>query len=133
MQVNLAGNNIGGYYVEDRNIIGGVRYISTPEGPKAIADAMRVSQSLSSINFSSNKLMGDVTETGYVKASEVQGSSFNVGDKVIYEGKEMVVSKAKDRDGDIIKMKTLPDMAGINAIADAIVRGSLSKVFLPSF
>ena len=55
MQVNLAGNNIGGYYVEDRNIIGGVRYISTPEGPKAIADAMRVSQSLTEANLLQNE------------------------------------------------------------------------------
>ena len=68
--------------------------------------------------LSSNDLAGG-TETGNVKASKVQGSSFNVGDRVIYEGKDMIVSEGKDSDGDI-KMKTLHDMAGIMAIADAL-------------
>eukprot|EP00964_Phaeocystis_antarctica_P039982 scaffold22842_cov65-Phaeocystis_antarctica.AAC.1 len=40
-------------------------------------------------------------ETSYVKKSKVQGSSFEVGAKVTYEGREMTVSMAPDSDGDI--------------------------------
>ena len=72
----------------------------------------------SSLNLSSNNLCS-VTETDYIKASKVQGASFNVGDKVMYERKEMIVSQAKDSDGDI-KMTNLPDLSGVNAIADAL-------------
>jgi Ran GTPase-activating protein (RanGAP) involved in mRNA processing and transport len=69
-----------------------------------------------------------VNETGYIKASQVQGSSFNVGDKVVYQGKEMIVSKAKDRDGDL-KMTNLPDWSGLNALADAFrVNGALTSL-----
>ncbi|KOO34935.1 protein nlrc3-like protein, partial [Chrysochromulina tobinii] len=82
---------------------------------------------LTSLNLSSNNLCS-VTETGYIKASQVQGSSFNEGDIVVYQGKEMIVSKAKDRDGDI-KMTHLPDMSGLNALADAFrVNGSLTSI-----
>ena len=69
-----------------------------------------------------------MTETGYIKANQVQGSSFNEGDKVVYQGKDMIVSKAKDRDGDI-KMTSLPDMTGLNALADAFrVNGALTSL-----
>ena len=44
LQINLADNAIGGYYDYAEG-----EFISTPEGPKAIADAIRVSGSLSSI------------------------------------------------------------------------------------
>ena len=82
---------------------------------------------LTSLNLSSNNLCS-VTETGYIKASQVQGSSFNEGDIVVYQGKEMIVSKAKDRDGDI-KLTNLPDMSGLNALADAFrVSGSLTSI-----
>ena len=37
----------------------------------------------------------------YVKADLVQGTSFEVGDKVTYKGCEMIVSKGKDSDGEI--------------------------------
>ncbi|KOO32438.1 s-phase kinase-associated protein, partial [Chrysochromulina tobinii] len=81
---------------------------------------------LTSLNSSNN--LCSVTETGYIKASQVQGSSFNEGDIVVYQGKEMIVSKAKDRDGDI-KMTNLPDMSGLNALADAFrVSGSLTSI-----
>ena len=97
------------------------------EGGMVVAGLVPVMGSLTSLDLSSNSLCS-VTETGYIKASKVQGASFNVGDKVMYEGKEMIVSRAKDSDGDI-KMTNLPDLSGVNAIADALrVNGSLTSV-----
>ena len=96
-------------------------------GAKAVAEMASVMGSLTSLDLSSNSLCS-VTETGYIKASKVQGASFNVGDKVMYEGKEMIVSRAKDSDGDI-KMTNLPDLSGVNAIADALrVNGSMTRL-----
>jgi len=54
-----------------------------------------------------------VDETDYVNKSEVQGSSFEVGAKVTYEGREMTVSQAPDIDGDI----TMIDLSGVEALA----------------
>ena len=67
-------------------------------------------------------------ETDYVNQSEVQGQSFEIGAKVIYEGQEMIVSKAPDGDGDI-KMKSLPDLSWVLAIAEALkVNKSLQSI-----
>lgn len=44
----------------------------TAEGIKAVADAIGVSASLTSLNLRDNNL---ASETGYIKATEVQGSS----------------------------------------------------------
>ena len=96
-----------------------------PDGAKAVAALCAVAGSLTSIDLSSNNLTGVGTETDYVKASEVQGSSFNVGDEVTYKGQKMIVSKGKDSDGDI-KMKTVADLSGITALADAL-RASLTS------
>ena len=57
-----------------------------------------------------------LAETGYIKTSEVQGSSFEVGAKVTYQGREMTVSKAPDSDGDI-KMR---DMSEVLALAASL-------------
>ena len=46
----------------------------------------------------------------------MQGSSFEVGAKVTYEGREMTVSKAPNRNG-YIKMV---DMSGVFALAAAL-------------
>ena len=70
-------------------------------------------------SLASNNLAG---ETGYIKKSEVQGSSFEVGAKVTYEGCEMTVSMAPDSDGDM-KMIDLSgfmkmiDLSGFMALA----------------
>ena len=53
------------------------------------------------------------TETDYVNKSKVQGSSFEIGAKVTYEGREMTVRQAPDDDGDI-KMR---DLSGVLALA----------------
>ena len=42
-----------------------------------------------------------LADSGYVKASEVEGDSKEVGAKVVYQGREMVVSTGVDRDGDL--------------------------------
>ena len=99
----------------------------TSEGITAIADALRVNSALTSLNLSSNNLCS-VTETGYITitASEVQGSSFKEGDKVVYQGKEMIVSNAKETN----HIRIGPDiMTGLNALADAFrVNGGLTKI-----
>ena len=78
--------------------------------------------SLTDLNLASNKLAG---ETDYVNATKVQGSSFNVGDKVTYEGREMVISEGKGSDGDI----KMIDMSGIKALADSLaVNASLTAL-----
>ena len=58
----------------------------------------------------------NLAETGYIKKSEVQGSSFEVGAKVTYQGREMTVSKAPDSDGDIKML----DMSGVLALAASL-------------
>ena len=55
-------------------------------------------------------------ETDYVNKSKVQGSSFEVGAKVTYEGREMTVSKAPDKDGDI----KMVEMSAVFALAAAL-------------
>ena len=64
-------------------------------------------------SLAGNNLAG---ETGYIKKSEVQGSSFEVGAKVTYQGREMTVSKAPDVSGDI----KMVDMSGVFALAAAL-------------
>eukprot|EP00900_Chrysochromulina_parva_P019069 jgi/Chrpa1/27163/Chrysochromulina_OHIO_Genome00026158-RA len=51
-----------------------------PVGANAVAAMVAVTGALTSLNLSSNNLCS-VTETGYIKASQVLGSSFNEGDK----------------------------------------------------
>ena len=53
-----------------------------------------------------------VSETDYVKKDKVIGSSYEVGAKVTYEGREMIVSQAPDSDGDIKML----DYSGLWAI-----------------
>ena len=92
------------------------------EGEKPLADALRLNASVTSIDLSSNNL---ARETDYIKASKVQGTSFNVGDKVVYQGREMTISKGKDRDGDI----KMIDLSGVKELASAIgVNASITQV-----
>ena len=55
-------------------------------------------------------------ETGYVKVTAVQGPSFNVNDRVIYHGCEMIVSEAIDSDGEI----RMVNLMVVKALADAL-------------
>ena len=72
-------------------------------------------------SLANNNLAG---ETGYVKKSKVQGSSFEVGAKVTYEGREMTVSMAPDSDGDI-KMIAL---SGFMALAASLPECGLTSL-----
>ena len=90
-------------------------------GAKALAEALPFNASLTNLNLTSNNL-GD-GETGYVKADTVSSyvTKTYVGSKVIYQGREMIVSKGKNRDGDI-KMKPVAcDLSGVKALADALL------------
>ena len=55
-------------------------------------------------------------ETGYVNKDKVQGESFEVGVKVMYNGRQMTVSKAPDSDGDIKML----DLSAVFALCDAL-------------
>jgi hypothetical protein len=68
--------------------------------------------------LASNQLVLGGEETGYVKKSKVQGESFEIGAKVMYQGRKMIVTMAPDSDG-YIKMKPL-DLSGILALAEAV-------------
>ena len=60
------------------------------------------------------------SETGYVKATEVQGASKEVGAKVIYQGREMTVSKGIDVDGELL----MADYSGVIAFAEMLKSNS---------
>ena len=114
-QINLSSNQLCGLNWE-----GSGTY--TAEGITAIADALKVTASVTNLNLSNNNL---TSETGYVKATEVQGDSKEVGAKVIYQGREMTVSKGVDSDGEL-KMQ---DLTGVHAIAEALAgNASLTSV-----
>ena len=81
-------------------------------GIYAIADTLKVNGVLTTLNLSSNYLGSE----RYVKASKVEGESKKVGDKVIYEGREMTVSKGVDKDGDL----KVVDLSGMLAMSKAL-------------
>mgnify|MGYP001473868519 CR=1 FL=1 len=65
------------------------------------------------------------SETGYVKATEVQGESKEVGAKVIYQGREMTVSKGIDSDGEL----KMVDLSGVLVFADMLkINSTLTDV-----
>ena len=76
------------------------------------------------LSITSNSL----AETGYVKASEVEGESKEKGAKVVYKGREMTVSNilahhhlgddsdGHDSDGDLMMF----DLSGVMALAKMI-------------
>ena len=57
-----------------------------------------------------------VEETSCIKKSKVQGSSFEVGSKVTYQGRKMTVSQAPDKDGEIKML----DMSGVLALVASL-------------
>ena len=66
-QLNLARNEIGGYWDSEQQ-----KVISTPEGPKAIVDALLVHASLTALDVRINRL-GDEGEA--LLRQTVQGRS----------------------------------------------------------
>ena len=63
-------------------------------------------------------------ETVYIKTSEVQGPSFEVGAKVTYEGREMTVGTAPDSDGEMKMM----DLSGFMALAACLPECGLTSL-----
>ena len=61
-----------------------------------------------------------VSKTDYVKATEVQGESKEVGAKVIYQGREMTVSQGIDDDGEL----RMADYSGLDAFAEMLKSNS---------
>ena len=59
-------------------------------------------------------------ETGYIKASEVEGDSKEVGSKVFYNGREMVVTKGVDKDGELNMKTCTADTSAIKALAEGL-------------
>ena len=51
-----------------------------------------------------------------MKATEVQGASKEVGAKVVYQGREMIVRQGVDSDGEL----KMADLSGVVALADAL-------------
>ena len=72
-------------------------------------------------SLATNNLVG---ETGYIKTSEVQGSSFEVGAKVTYEGREMTVRKAPDSHGEM----RMIDLSGCIALAACLPECGLTSL-----
>ena len=66
LQLNLSGNQIGAYF-------NGSEWVNTPEGPKAIADALGVNASLTKLDVQYNSSMGEKGEAALRKA--VKGRS----------------------------------------------------------
>ena len=64
-------------------------------------------------SLANNHLAG---ETDYVNKDEVQGESFEVGAKVMYNGCQMTVSQAPDEDGDLKML----DFSAVFALCDAL-------------
>jgi len=77
-----------------------------------ICACIRGNRVLKTLNLSSNNL----GVTDYIKATEVQGDSKEVGAKVMYQGREMTVSVGIDSDGDL----KLADLSGVHALASAL-------------
>ena len=92
----------------------------TAEGISAIADALRVNASITSINLSSNSMGQDF----YVKPEALSGGPLEEGAKVQYQGQEVTILQEEDEDGDI-KITNI----GILALADALrVNASLTSL-----
>ena len=104
-ELDLSGNGIG------------------PPGGEALGNMLLVHTSLTDLNLSSNNLTGGM----YAKESELPGSNFKSGDKVIYEGQELTVLAPTDSDSEVL----LGSVEGIIAIADALgVKTSLTALDL---
>ena len=80
-------------------------------GIKAIADALSVSTSMTSIDLAGNQLGGKIV-SGYIK-----GKSWAEGEEVEQEGFTWTCTLV-DSDGD--RRLTRYDMSGVKAIADAL-------------
>ena len=85
-----------------------------------MAPAIAVCASLTSLNLSHNNLMSTFRCEG-----EVEGDSYTVGARVVFEGHEFTVLSAETDDD----YPQLGELSGIKAISDALrVSASVTKV-----
>ncbi|EOD40942.1 hypothetical protein EMIHUDRAFT_259973, partial [Emiliania huxleyi CCMP1516] len=107
---------------------------SNPIGPAAatlLAGVLKLSQTLTTLDLSSS---GICQVTDYVDATKVSGESKEVGAEVVYQGRELIVSEAKDftekrevtvettvevKDVVVSKLR-LADVTGVLAIAKGL-------------
>ena len=76
------------------------------------------------LSFPHSLARNNLVDEWGVNKSEVQGSSFEVGAKVTYEGREMTVSKAPDSDGDI----KMIELSGLMALAASLPECGLTSL-----
>ena len=80
-----------------------------------------VAVAVTTLARSSNSL---VDKTGYVKATEVQGDSFELGAKVVYQGREMLVIKGVDSDGELRML----DSSGLKILAEVLPQTKVTSL-----
>jgi hypothetical protein len=96
-------------------------------GVQALAEALKVNGVLTELNLQKNNLT-TTTSTGFVNASKLGGRRYHVGDTVLIDGLQMIVSTAPDRDNDV-KLRSMPVRAGIDALTAALrVNTALTSV-----
>ena len=97
-----------------------------PRGANTIAEALLKNDSLTSLDLSENRLSDG--EFQFVPMTRVQvggrqrNPSLKVGDRVIYQGREMIITtKHTDGGGGELNLKPVsPDLSGINSICNAL-------------
>ena len=80
------------------------------------------------LSFPHSLARNNLVDEWGVNKSEVQGSSFEVGAKVTYEGREMTVSKAPDGDGYMKDYIQMIDLSGVMALAASLPECGLTSL-----
>jgi Ran GTPase-activating protein (RanGAP) involved in mRNA processing and transport len=105
-ELNIAGNSIGWRHSTAAN-----------EEPRAIAAALKRTSGLTTLTF------GDAEESGFVHTKECRGECFDVGARVVYSGKQCIVSKEANAKGHLRlqlppavlhRNMTVADLSGLN-------------------
>ena len=76
------------------------------------------------LSFPHSLARNNLVDEWSVNKSEVQGSSFEVGAKVTYEGREMTVSQAPDSHGHM----TMMDLSGVMALTASLPECGLTSL-----
>ena len=87
---------------------------------------------MTALNISNNDIGQAARESNYIKKAACDGTSFEVGALVGYQGKQCKVTKAVDSDGHL-KVMTPADMNGVIALANGIRNnGAMTSLNLAS-
>jgi hypothetical protein len=112
--LDLSMNRLGGtfeYYRDDGSGFGD--FTATPEGPKAIADAIKDMGALTSLNFADNNLGGLVPSEGWTKTGD---GLFN---PVVFkhaDGREQNQDPGSKPEGIIAIANAIPDMGALTSL-----------------